>query len=303
MSEIQDSDYNSLRDLIVEVMGPGTGSFGYGQPIISSPVFKGNIITQEQWNNLRFDIINAKLHQDGEISGIVEVNTGDVIGQESGDPKTNFENVIESVRRNRFLVSPSTVQIESIASPPTFSSQWNTSAVFTVSMEFSDSNNARYFFNSGSQLEITPTLQNSTNTAQNNAWNNLLNEVGTVVFGISNEINFYDLTNSYQTIIESFSSAPYASNKVVLEAKSDAADNSTGTATEVDLRLSLIDGYVDPDVLEGFSASENSPSGFVDGDLNFELVEVKASGNLLPAGTGPFLINSPSYSVSPISAT
>jgi len=305
MTDIQDSDYNSLRNLIVEVMGPGTGSFGYGQTVVSSPVFAGNIITAQQWDDLRFDIINAKLHQDGVLPSVVDAEVGDVIGDQSGDPKVNYANVISELRENRFKLAPSGVDIEQINSPPAFSGQWNDQAVLEISLDFQNTNDARYFFNSGSRVEITPTLENYTTTAQNNSWNSLLTEVGAVIFGMdyNNDVNFYDLTDDYQSIFQQFSSAAYANNSVLLEAKSNVPDNSNGGATKVDIRLSLKDDYVDPDVVSGFPANTNPPSGFVDGELNFNIVEVKAASSLLPTGTGQFNVTSPTYSVSNISAS
>ena len=123
------------------------------------------------------------------------------------------------------------------------------------------------------------------------------------------ENNYYTLTNAYQTIYEVSSSAAYADNTYKISAKCDVANNNTGTATEVDIKVELIDSYVDPDVVSGFPASENLPIDQVDGTLTITLEEQKASGVLQPVDvaeggpTGAFAITSPSYTASNVTAS
>jgi hypothetical protein len=42
-------------------------------------VFIGNTVTKAQWDALRYDIINIRLHQDGVVPVIATVNVGDPI--------------------------------------------------------------------------------------------------------------------------------------------------------------------------------------------------------------------------------
>ena len=62
---IEAVDYNTKRTKIIGIMGTGAGQSGYGQTLLSSSVAFGNTVTKAQWDNLRFDIFNARLHQDG----------------------------------------------------------------------------------------------------------------------------------------------------------------------------------------------------------------------------------------------
>lgn len=303
MTDIKALDYNTLQNLIVEVMGTGTGDYGYGQTTLSSEVLQGNIITEQQWDNLKFDIINAKLHQDGVLPNIVEVTAGEVIGESSSDAKINYANLIDNIRNNRFDLSPAQSTVSTLG-VKTYLSTWSSSAILDLTMTFANANDARYFFNSGGKISFTSERTGGSSTLQNNAWTNLLTTAGTIIFSqTTNEIGFYDLTDSFQTILVETSSAPYADNKIQLEAKCDVADNTLGTATAVDLKLSLLDLYVDPDVISGFSESENPPGDLVDGTLTITVEETKASGTLRPAGTGPFSITSPSYTISNIVAS
>lgn len=64
-SKINSSDYNNIRTIIDGVMGAGSGTSGYGQTLKSSPRSPGELLDQTDWDNLRFDIVNARIHQTG----------------------------------------------------------------------------------------------------------------------------------------------------------------------------------------------------------------------------------------------
>ena len=83
-----------------------------------------------------------------------------------------------------------------------------------------------------------------------------------------------------------------------LEARTDVANNSTGTATQLFLRVTLADSYVDPDVASGASFP---PGDTVNGTLTLAVSELKAAGSLQPSGS--FVITSPSYSLSAITGS
>jgi hypothetical protein len=71
----------------------------------------------------------------------------------------------------------------------------------------------------------------------------------------------------------SSSSALYAgyNNYVKIECKSNVADNSTGTATQITIKVSLVDAYVDQPVLNSGGSTNTSsmflPDDVVDGSL------------------------------------
>ncbi len=56
-------DYNNIQAVISSVMGIGTGTTGYGQPIASSPVSQSTTMTSTQWDQLRDDLTKARVHQ------------------------------------------------------------------------------------------------------------------------------------------------------------------------------------------------------------------------------------------------
>jgi hypothetical protein len=299
-SEILASNYVAIQDKAQSILGSGIGSRGYGQTVSSSDVFTGNIITKEQWDLLRYDIVNIRVHQDGLPPSIITINVGDPIGYGAASPNTNYDALLDTAIANRFNVA-SNQSIVSAGPTRSYSSAWGTSAQSTLTATFSTADEARYFFNSGGKIRITSVLAGSSNTSQNNAWFDFLNSAGTQSFGAAtNEfVNFYTLTNSYQIYYQGSLTTPYSANNYKLEASCNVPDNSAGTATEVYLRVTLSDTYVDPDTL---SFANNQPPGdSVDGTLTISVEELKASGNLVPSGT--FTITSPTYSLSAISAS
>lgn len=63
--KIQVADYNNIRTKVVNVLGDGSATFGYGQPIRSAAVSDSKIVGTTEWNNLRNDILSVFVHQNG----------------------------------------------------------------------------------------------------------------------------------------------------------------------------------------------------------------------------------------------
>ena len=290
------SQYVTIQDKAESLLGTGSATRGYGQTVQSADVFIGNSITKAQWDLLRFDVINIKLHQDGVIPPVVQVAVGEPIGFGPGSPNTNYDILLEQAIANKFVLADNQ-SIVTAKATQTFSSPWSTQAQTTLTCNFADATTARYFFNSGGKIRITSTLAAGAATAQINAWVNLLASVGTRSFGAGTDpiINYYTLTNVYQTFYQDSLSNPYSANTYRLEAKTDVANNSTGTAAQVQIRITLSDTYTDTGPLP------NPPPGdSVEGTLSVNVVEVKASGLLQPSGN--FTVTGPTYSLSSIVA-
>jgi hypothetical protein len=287
------SQYVTIQDKAQSLIGTGSETRGYGQTVQSSDVFTGNTITKAQWDLLRYDIINIKFHQDGILPGIVTVNVGDPIGFGASSPNSNYDTLLETAITNRFQIAGSQSVVNSAASQ-TYTTPWSTSLTATLTCTFSTATEARYFFNSGGKVRFTTSLSGVSSTPQINAWTNFLASVGTQSFGAgTGVVNYYTLTNSFQIYYQSSLSSPYSANNYRLEARTDVANNSTGTATQLFLRVTLSDSYVDP--------GAPAPGDLVDGTLTLAASELKASGLLQPSGT--FAITSPSYSLSVISGS
>ena len=288
------AQYVAIQNKAESMIGTGSGTLGYGQTVQSSDVFNGNTITKAQWDLLRYDIVNIRLHQDGVIPNIVTVNVGDPIGFGAASPNSNYDTLLETALANRFKIDGSQSVISSKGTA-TYSTAWSTSVSLTLTATFATSAQARYFFNSGGKIRLSSSLTGGSGSQQYNAWVQFLASAGIQSFGADTNplINYYTLTNSYQTYYQGSLSTAYSANYFRLEAKTDVADNSTGTATVLTIRATLADDYVD--------LGPPAPSDSVDGTLSIDVTELKAAGSLLPSGS--FAITSPVYSLSAISGS
>lgn len=288
-SDITAASFKTIQDKAESLLGIGSASRGYGQTVQSTDYAVGTRIEKAQWDLLRFDIINIRTHQDGSPPLIVTVNAGDVISFGAAAPNTNYDTLLETAIANRFNIGPGR-SIVSLIDTKNYTSNWSTIAQCTITATFSNSNQARYFFNSGGKIRISTTRTGGSGTPQNNAWTNILNSIAIREFGANTDpfVNFYTLTNSYQTYYQIGLTTPYSANNYRLEARCNVANNSGGTATVVEIRVTLND-------------TTTSPGDIVDGTLSMVFEELKATGTLVP--TGSFTITSPSYSVSSISAS
>jgi len=295
------SQFVTIQDKAQSLLGTGSISRGYGQTVLSADVFSGNTITKAQWDALRYDIINIRLHQDGVLPNIVQVNVGDPVGYGPSSPNTNYDILLEQAIANRFNIAGSQSIVTAKASQ-TYSSNWSTQAQTTLTVTFANANEARYFFNSGGKIRFAPSISGGSSTSQVNAWKNFFNSIGSVPFGADTNpnVNFYTLTNAFALCYQNSLSTPYSANNVRLEAKCDVASNTGGTATQVILRFTLLDSYVDPDTANP-GPPTFAPDDVVDGTLTIAVQELKAAGSLQPSGS--FTITSPSYSLSSIIAS
>jgi hypothetical protein len=308
-TEIQDSDYNAIRKKIIAVMGNGgtnpltdqaDAKFGYGQELVSSDVVAGQEITKDQWDALKFDILNARIHQDGTTPGIVSAVRGRPIRFGIAHPNTAYNVQSDIAITNKFNLGVGQFVIDS-GTVQARSAPWINSVSATATITFGSSNYARWFFNSGSKLRVFSSRIDGEIKAQNTAWTNLLNSVGIIELGaITFPVGFYSLTNVNQVLRTQTATSPYSSNSFTVRVRSNVANNSNGSATQIIFTLSWVDGYTDP---PGGNPGQFPPEDGVDGNLSFTVEEQRASGILQPSGTGAFIINRPSYSSTAIVGT
>jgi len=288
------------------------------QELKSSAKADHDLISQTDWDNLRFDIVNTKTHQDGAAPTITDINEGDLLRFSNN---TQYANLVSNIGSNRFSVGPgqfitenaTTPQGQALVStrsyqlPTTF---WTASLTCEITVTFVNSNLCRWFFNSGGEIRIITSRTGGTSNQQNNNWSSLLASAGQRSFGAQiptagfspmNGTNFYRLTSSYQTYYSLSSSSPYSANSYNLDARCDVANNSSGTARTVYLRVRLLDSYQDPDVLAGTTQFFHPPEDQVDGTFTVSVTEKRASGILIPSGT--FTITRPTYSITQLGSS
>jgi hypothetical protein len=316
---IEAADYNQIRNTIIAIMGTGSGNKGYGQTIMSSAVSAGtNRVTKQDWDNLRYDIVNARIHQTNTTPSIANPSVGDVIEYGASHPVFQYQTLATAAETDRFLIGAdqfSTLVISDatdteITMPITATGTWQVERSATVTIEFDTGDQARYFFNSGGTVRFKSTRDGGSSTPQNSDWTSLLETIGWVSFGGgSPAINFWSLTTTDQTFYTRSSTAPYASNKFSIKAKlASGSTSSLPNPTQVVFTVLWTDGYIDRDVVAGNPATTNPNDGTVDGNLSLFVEQTKAIGNLLPVATPPdvqpaWTIALPSYTVSSITGS
>ena len=295
------ADYSTLRSSAISIIGNGSATFGYGQPIQSVEKIAHEKISQTDWDLLRYDIVNARTHQDGVAPTITDINEGEIL---SFTNNAQYSGLASTAVSNRFNIGSGRFLTESAVSS-TRSTSWNTLVVCEVTATFANADLCRWFFNSGGQIRIQSSRTGGTSNAQNNDWSSLTTAAGMQAFGGQtptsgfspmNGQNFYRLTNSYQNFYSLSSSAPYSANSYNLDAKCDVANNSSGTATTVFIRIRFVDNYTDPGPLGPPFTGDD-----VDGTLTVTVTEKRATGPLVPSGT--FTITRPTYSITAIGGT
>jgi hypothetical protein len=298
--EIEAVDFNVIRNKINLIMGSGIGQFGYGQTVYSSDVAQSQHITAQQWNLLRFDLFNARVHQDGTSPTIVQATSGSVITFSSANPNNQYNSQADVITSNKFNIGTGQFVIDSGTSVNR-TTNWLSSVSCTCTVSFGSADQARWFFNSGGKIRFTSTRVGGSSTSQNAAWSSLLNSAGTVDFGgaTPSGINFYSLTNSPQIFYTQSASGAYSGNIYRISAQSNVANNSNGSATVIQFTALWQDAYV-------YTGSGGSlvPDN-VDGTLSLVVSELRASG-VLQNGTstpGVFSITRPTYSITAITGS
>lgn len=296
-SQIKSADLKTIQDKAEMLLGQGSASRGYGQTVLSVDYPIGTKIEKAQWDAIRYDIINILSHQSGSRPSVTSVNVGDLITYGPGSPNSAYDLLLETASANRFNIGPGQAVVTSRGTQ-TNNTTWKDYAYCTITLTFLNADKARYFFNSGSKVRITSTRAGGASTHQNTAWSNILASAGTKEFGVTtSSVNFYSLTNSFQDYYSISGSTPYSANVYRLQARTPfVADNSTGTASVVELRVYFEDSYVDKDVLIGYPPGFHPPDGYVNGTITISVDELRAAGELAPSGS--FTITPPSYSIS-----
>lgn len=307
-------EYNNIRTKVVGILGPGFGNSGYGQLVRSSAVTAGNRVTINEWADLRFDIINAYVHQYGVNPNPVGVAEGDRIRYSVIDaPVPTYDSLATGIVNDKWLVGAGQSATNVPSSPASttwpglYGNFWTSKIDCLITVNWTTPNAARYFFNSGGQIRITSSRSGGSSTAQCNSWTSILSTAGTVSFGGNNPgtgtspsdgQNWYRLTDSFQVYYSTFGSSPYGSNNYRISARTtDVSSNSTGTAAQSQFYVEFIDDYVDPG---NWELDTPNTIDAIDGTFQVAVDLVYATGVLVPAGVGNFTVSLPSVAIGAI---
>lgn len=309
-SPISREDYNNLRKIVYNVLGPGgtnpttnasDPTFGYGQSVSSNEVGPGDqTITEAQWDQLRVDINKAYTHQIGSSSTIPDVSGTGNVGAGSAT-RVTFAQVYQTyltaandiiANRNLFAGSqrPGSPTVVTNGTQTT-TTPWSVAVQQLVDVTFSSAANARAFFNSGGTINFRSARDGGTTSpqnaaAQNNSWTTFLNNIGTISFG---RAQFYALTTGgladNATPVFLFTApAPYSNNYYRIRASSNS--NTPGTATFISFKIEWIDSTTIPGIA----------TDYIDGTLTSVISETKSNGVLTIPSPASYNVGSMSAS-------
>ena len=283
--QILDDEYNNFLNGtgtpkgINVIFGTGSLSRGLGQTELNS-VAVGEQIAAAQWNSLFAAMDNVANHTNDTLTSTAAKAAGDVIAVKAAliaDLTTLSASVSDGSPNATALSTSAALQTS------TSTARWAGSHVVEHSITFTNANQARFFFNAGGKIQINVTRTTNAGTAATSkdaSVDELIAALGDFRLksqasdysedGSTNtetlstdgtNIGFYDLTTSYQTILElTQNSGTYTSMFFKIEAKANAA---AGSATVVTIQTSI----VDPDAGDAEFTAGNTES--IDQYANF----------------------------------
>lgn len=236
------AQYNGLQSRITQVLGNGSGNFGYGQSVASSQISAptspgagdGDTVTAAQLDNIRSDMNKAWVHQTGANIPIKNIDVGDVIGADvtgtdiiyqvgsenysvdSADNTGGFNDYLakmDELETNRFDIDPGEDTIADLITD-TRTTSWNGTINCTFQATFTSADARRHFFNSGGEIRLSSAGANGSGTKSAD-WSTIISNPGQIQFGYNyttitgsssgvtlGTIGNYDLTATYQQIFE-----------------------------------------------------------------------------------------------------
>ena len=260
-SSILAADYNSFYNDVKDVYGDSNSNstsdsalvFGYGETMLGATVSTGDTITAAHWNNLCKMIHRCADHQGTTITLAGGVNTDAVSVGDTIEPIANLASSITSIRTNKAQVdaaNQTTTQMDSA----TYTSSWGASAVRTHTITFSSYNDLRYFFNQGGTIQHSFATANSSGSAQDAEWADLITKIGTITFGqtslnrtgsiaVDTSAQGFTAINgptTEQTIFKAFAdSSPYTGNYVEVT----YTLNSSTTPSAIIVNTKFVDAH------------------------------------------------------------
>lgn len=265
------SRYNTLRNQVNQVLGNSSVSaptYGYGQAFSTNSVVgtrsvtepsTANKISAQDYEDLYIDLIRVRSHQTGTAVVIDDFVVGDYEVNTTNADKIEeiyiqgLETLASNIVTDRLTVDSANL---TIASSPAASSTrpsiptWSTQITHIFTMTFASDVERRHFFNSGSEIRISASVDYTGSQAKTVDWQSILNAMGSISFkaeetisnagvGTGTSIGNYDLTSSYRLIYSRDGGAVYARNEYNIYAREYATGDST---TAIQFKVDFIDG-------------------------------------------------------------
>jgi len=203
---IGESEYTTLRNSVVNILGTPSGSWssgsvgttaGYNETITAPSVSPGDKITAAQWNALTNDITAIYTHITNGGAGLTTVNSDNKI-------TAAIYNAMETAQTynntNRNTVHPDQLA-SSTGTTGSLTATWNGSQYHAFRMTFGSTNEKKAFFNAGGKLRFTASGSAGSSTKDLD-WRDIANSFG------NNEITNLGMTTSGSGSVEVAQSGP-----------------------------------------------------------------------------------------------
>ena len=270
------TDVSTPANTGLNVMGTGSLSRGYGQTTFGASKNIGETITANDFNNIRYDLLNASAHQNGSAAALSLAGniTGGTINSTDPNAFIPYAATVDSDRFNCHSSRKTTVARGGNSRTSSWAS--SVSAVYALFFD-SGYDAARYFWNGGGRIRFTSSRTGGAASAQNTSWSNLLSSAGTQEFGGAAVYSWGTGSTSLYSIS---SSAPYASNNYAISVQT--ATGLGGPGSTFLFTLTWSDPYVDPS-----PGNPPAPEDIVDGTLAYtvEITYATLGHALTPSGS------------------
>lgn len=250
-------DSTTATNSLAALYGAGFGDRGYGQTSSSSvslsPLQVGDVIPSQAWKNLRSALVTCASFTDVSVLALPDESSFDV-GEIITDLKYDWAATVQLIDQQRL-----TIPTDRLAAPVTVISNtrtadWPDQIKLEFKVEFDSENHARYFFNTGGKITITPTFSPGANQAHYNSWQTMLmgtsptsaNFAGTLELsahacarisgqgGVHQSLGYYELTSGRKQLLR-FSVADLDASLI----------NSTGIYKDFVANYYTVTSYVD----------------------------------------------------------
>ena len=251
--------------------GVGFKHFGYGLSNVTlSQITAGSVINDAEWDDLYTAATTIRTQVGSTATLPTVVNAGDTVTYTA-----NWGTLLADLKTKAYTGNTlGTINTAYAANgTQTYASAWATQIRGTFRVNFANADQARYFFNTGGELQLILSHAPASPTAQDNYWSNVFSTangfIGTLKFDgdassrtggsgassttntLNTSIGFYTLTGggTFQTLYTGTNLVPlggftaYSANDMTIEVAGGGTASNGGPASYVDFRISLVDQH------------------------------------------------------------
>lgn len=296
---IEAVDFNTFRSSTLSIFDVGNGDRGYGQvsgtagsAALAVPSVTANVdpVASVEWTALQEAIERCSNHQTGSPFGTLPANlpppaefaTNEIITAHVPADIYNLPAVIAAIDAARLTAPTASMTTTLNASVQSTGSSWATQARTVIDFTWPTADDARYFFNSGGEIQVQPIFAPSSGSPQNNVWNTLINSAGVVAMdytsttssasggSVASSIGYYDLGASFTNLFtNSISGGAYNNSSITIRALRLGVNGTNGdNGNRVRVEILMQDPHT------------NVFSDIVTGTLTIRAHYVRATANL-----------------------